>query len=48
MKRSSKMHAHDEKNECSEGDLVTIAESRPYSKTKTWVLVGIEESAAKV
>jgi small subunit ribosomal protein S17 len=48
MKRSSKMHAHDEKNECREGDLVTIAESRPYSKSKTWILVSIEESAAKV
>lgn len=48
MKRSSKMHAHDEKNECREGDLVKIAESRPYSKSKTWILVSIEESAAKV
>ncbi|NRA19214.1 MAG: 30S ribosomal protein S17 [Oceanospirillaceae bacterium] len=48
MKRSSKMHAHDEKNECREGDLVKIAESRPISKSKTWVLVSIEESAAKV
>ncbi len=36
--KSNKFHAHDEKNECKEGDLVTIAESRPMSKTKTWVL----------
>ena len=36
--KSNKFHAHDEKNECKEGDLVTIAESRPLSKTKTWVL----------
>jgi small subunit ribosomal protein S17 len=36
--KSNKFHAHDEKNECKEGDLVTIAESRPMSKTKTWVV----------
>ena len=36
--KSNKFHAHDEKNECNEGDLVTITESRPLSKTKTWVL----------
>jgi len=48
MTRSSKLHAHDEKNECQAGDLVTIAETRPHSKTKTWALVRIEERAAKV
>ncbi|MDF2182691.1 30S ribosomal protein S17 [Neptuniibacter sp. CAU 1671] len=48
VKRSSKLHAHDEKNECQQGDLVTIAESRPLSKNKTWTLVRIEERAAKV
>lgn len=48
IKRSTKLHAHDEKNECQTGDLVTIAESRPLSKTKTWSLVRIEERAAKV
>ena len=48
IKRSTKLHAHDEKNECRMGDLVTIAESRPLSKTKTWSLVRIEERAAKV
>lgn len=36
--KSNKFHAHDEKNECKEGDLVTITESRPISKTKTWVV----------
>jgi small subunit ribosomal protein S17 len=36
--KSNKFHAHDEKNECKEGDLVTITESRPMSKTKTWVV----------
>jgi small subunit ribosomal protein S17 len=48
VKRSTKLHAHDERNECQAGDLVTIAESRPLSKTKTWSLVRIEERAAKV
>ena len=36
--KSNKFHAHDEKNECKEGDLVTITETRPLSKTKTWAL----------
>lgn len=48
MTRSSKLHAHDEKNECKVGDLVTIGETRPYSKSKTWKLERIEESAAQV
>jgi small subunit ribosomal protein S17 len=45
--RSSKLHAHDEANECRIGDVVTIAESRPLSKTKTWKLVRIEERASE-
>ncbi len=48
VKRSTKLHAHDENNECASGDLVTIKESRPYSKSKSWTLVSIEERAAKV
>jgi small subunit ribosomal protein S17 len=48
VKRSTKIHAHDENNECNMGDLVTIGETRPISKTKSWSLVKIEESAAKV
>ena len=40
--KSNKFHAHDENNACKEGDLVTITESRPYSKTKTWVVSKIE------
>ncbi len=48
MVRSSKLHAHDENNECKMGDLVTISETRPYSKTKTWKLEKIEESAALI
>ena len=43
--KSNKFHAHDEKNECKEGDFVTIAESRPMSKTKTWVVSKIVKSS---
>ncbi|MDB2410018.1 MAG: 30S ribosomal protein S17 [Pseudomonadales bacterium] len=46
--RSTKLHAHDEKNECNEGDLVAISESRPLSKTKTWMLQEIVERASEV
>ena len=40
-----KLHAHDEKNECGVGDLVTVMETRPLSKTKRWRLVEIVERA---
>jgi small subunit ribosomal protein S17 len=43
VKKTTKFHAHDEKNECSIGDLVKIMESRPLSKTKRWRLVEIVE-----
>ena len=46
--RSSKLHAHDENNDCKMGDLVTISETRPYSKSKTWKLDKIEERATQV
>jgi small subunit ribosomal protein S17 len=46
--KSSKVHAHDEANECNEGDWVTVKEVRPISKTKTWSLVSIDERAAQV
>ena len=39
IKRRSKLHAHDEENAANLGDKVTIRESKPYSKTKTWLLV---------
>ena len=48
MIRSSKLHAHDENNECKMGDVVTISETKPYSKSKTWKLEKIEESAVQV
>lgn len=41
--KTSKIHAHDENNECAIGDLVKIVETRPYSKTKAWKLVEIME-----
>jgi small subunit ribosomal protein S17 len=43
VKKTSKFHAHDEKNECSIGDTVKIMESRPLSKTKRWRLVEVVE-----
>ncbi|WP_226856637.1 30S ribosomal protein S17 [Buchnera aphidicola] len=43
VKKTTKLHIHDEKNECSIGDLIEIRESRPISKTKSWVLVRIIE-----
>jgi len=46
--KSSKLHAHDEKNECQIGDVVTVFERRPLSKTKTWSLLRVEEKAAAV
>lgn len=46
--RSSKVHAHDEDNQCRIGDLVTVAESRPLSRTKTWKLVEVVEQAAEL
>ena len=48
VSKSSKVKAHDENNECNTGDLVTIAESRPLSKTKNWSLVKVEERASAV
>ncbi|WP_108126649.1 30S ribosomal protein S17 [Saccharospirillum mangrovi] len=48
VKRSTKLHAHDESNECQIGDTVTIEECRPLSKSKTWRLVRIDERATTV
>lgn len=45
ISKSKKFHAHDENNECKEGDLVTITESRPLSKTKTWVVSKVSTKA---
>lgn len=45
--RSSKIHAHDENNECGMGDMVTVQETRPLSKSKSWMLLKIEEKVAQ-
>ncbi|PLW67531.1 30S ribosomal protein S17 [Pseudohalioglobus lutimaris] len=46
--RSSKIYAHDESNQCGIGDTVMVAETRPISKSKSWKLVEVVESAAQV
>jgi small subunit ribosomal protein S17 len=48
VRRSSKIHAHDEENACGVGDTVTVAECRPLSRTKTWMLQSIDEKAREV
>ena len=48
VKRSTKLHAHDENNQCRVGDTVSIRETRPLAKTKSWTLVEIVERAVEV
>ena len=45
VRRTTKLHAHDEHNECRTGDLVTIKQCRPLSKTKAWTLVAVVDRA---
>lgn len=45
IRRSTKLHAHDESNQCHEGDVVSIEQCRPISKTKTWRLVKVIEAS---
>lgn len=45
VRRTTKLHAHDENNECREGDLVSIRQCRPLSKTKSWMLVEVVRRA---
>ena len=45
IRKSSRFHAHDENNECQEGDIVEIVETRPISKTKNWRLSRVLEKA---
>jgi len=45
IKRSTKLHVHDENNECHEGDTVIIKQTRPISKSKSWTLHEIAERA---
>jgi small subunit ribosomal protein S17 len=45
IKRTTKLHAHDETNQCNEGDVVTVRECRPLAKSKNWMLVEIVTKA---
>ena len=45
VKKSTKLHIHDENKECGVGDTVQISECRPISKTKSWTLVKVVEKA---
>jgi small subunit ribosomal protein S17 len=47
IRRTTKVLAHDENNECRIGDTVSIAETRPLSKRKAWKVVGIVERASE-
>jgi small subunit ribosomal protein S17 len=47
IRRSSKLHAHDEDNSCNEGDIVRVTECRPMSKTKNWRVVEVVARTAK-
>ena len=48
LRRSSRILAHDENNECNEGDIVTITPCRPLSKKKAWKLLRIVEKAQEI
>lgn len=45
IKRTTKLHAHDESNTCQMGDVVTLKECRPLSKSKNWMLVDVVTKA---
>ena len=47
IKRSTKLHAHDEDNACNEGDVVRVTECRPLSKSKNWRVVEVITRAVK-
>jgi len=47
VRRTTKLKAHDEQNECKEGDLVAIAPCRPLSRHKSWKLVRVVERGAR-
>lgn len=48
VRKSKKLHAHDQDNSCNIGDVVTVVECAPISKTKTWMLKSIDERAQEV
>ena len=47
IKRATKVHAHDENNDASIGDVVSVKECRPISKNKTWILVSDKTTEIK-
>lgn len=47
LTRSSRVHAHDADNRCAVGDLVTVAQTRPISKSKSWALVEVVEKVER-
>ena len=48
MRRSAKVSAHDENNDCKVGDVVSVVEPRPFSKTKSWCLESIDKRDIQV
>jgi len=48
IKRSKKIMAHDEENQCHQGDTVTIQESKPISKNKTWTLTSVDKRVVEI
>ena len=48
VKKTSKLVAHDEKNECGLGDVLRVSESKPFSKTKNWALVEVVEKSVSI
>jgi small subunit ribosomal protein S17 len=48
IKRSTKVHAHDENNECGLGDTVRVVEAKPFSKTKHWKLLEVVEKSVSI
>lgn len=48
VRKSKKIHAHDDRNACNVGDTVTVVECRPISKSKTWMLKSIDERATEI
>ena len=48
IKKSKRYYAHDEKNNCSKGDLILIEESKPISKNKRWVVKNLVKKSEKI
>ena len=48
IKRSTKIHAHDESNSAKMGDVVTVQECKPYSKNKTWLQRGVDTPRTQI